>query len=128
MVKLKSRVVGSVQSKLHPHVFNENSLAWFHLIISYAHDERINALIFALDNRLRKHNRVVGMISSICYPELLRGNRGRINNKLLCCRLVRCGSLHFRRIVSVAEFGEAEATHVLQAVYLLHERQMSFGV
>ncbi len=128
MFKWKSAVVYRVQAKFHAHVFNEYSLAGFHLVISDANYERINALIFTLNDGLRKDNGVVGMTGSIGDPELLRGNCGRVNNKLLSCWFVCCGSLHFGSIVAVAEFGETKAPHVFEAVYLFHERQMSFSV
>ncbi len=98
------------------------------MVISDANYERINALIFALNDGLGKDNGVIGMTGSIRDPKLLGGNCGRVNNKLLSCRLVCCGSLHFGRIVAVAKFGKAKAPHVFQAVYLFHERQMSFSV
>ena len=128
MFKGKSAVVDRVQAKFHAHVFNEDSLAGFHLVISDANYECIYALIFALNDGLRKDNSVVGMTGSIGDPEFLGGNCGRVNNKLLCRRFVCCGSLHFGRIVAVAKFGEAKAPHVFEAVYLFHERQMSFSV
>jgi len=46
------------------------------LVISDANYERINALIFALNDGLRKDNGVVGMTGSIGDPELLGGNCG----------------------------------------------------
>lgn len=98
------------------------------MVISDANDERINAFIFSLDDGLSEYNSVVSVTGSIGDPKLLGSNSRRMNDELLCCRLVCCGSLHFGRIIAVTKFGEAEAPHMFQAINLFHERQMSFSV
>jgi len=77
---------------------------------------------------LGKNYSVVSMASSISNPELLRANSRTMDCKLLCLVVVGCGSFHFWGVIAVAKLSEAEASHVLETVDVLHEWQMAFGV
>lgn len=115
-------IVDTIQAKLDSHIFDENTLTWFHLIVSNAYDEAIYTFVFASNNCLGKNDGVVGMASSISDPELLGKCGWRVDCELLGQWVVVGGGLHLGSVVAVAELGETEAPHVLQGVHSPQER------
>ena len=98
------------------------------MVISDPHDEAIDSLVLALNDSLGEDDSVVCMACSICDPEFLGQGSWRVDLKFLSrCIVNRC-SLHLRRIITVAELGEAEAAHVLQVRYFFHEGQVALGM
>ena len=75
---------------------------------------------------LSEHDSVVGMAGTVSNPELLAHNSRRIDGKFLSLGVVDRSSLHLGRVVSITKLSEAEASHALQAIDLLHEGQMAF--
>jgi len=75
---------------------------------------------------LSKHDSVVGVAGTVSNPELLAHNSRRIDGKFLSLSIIDCSGLHLGRVVSITKLSEAEASHALQAVNLLHEGQMAF--
>ena len=68
------------------------------------------------------------MAGSVCDPELLAKHGGRVDDEFLFLLVIRGRGLHLRRIVTVAELGEAEAAHVLERADFAHERQVALRV
>jgi len=65
------------------------------------------------------------MTSSIRDPEFLRHGGGTVDGESLVFNTVSRGSLHLRSVVSISEFSKAEASHHIERVTTLHERNMS---
>jgi len=128
MTKCKPGIVDTIQTDFHAHILDGHTSAWFHVIVADGHDEGVHALILVPDDGLSEDDRVIGVASTVCNPELLGEHGWRVNSELLS-RVVVVGSrLHFRRIVAVAELSEAEAAHVLEAVDLSHDGQVALRV
>lgn len=83
MSENESSVVDGVETHLHTHVLNEDSITRFHVCVSDGHDESVDTFIFATNNGLSEDNGEVSMASSISDPELLRTDSGRMNRELL---------------------------------------------
>ena len=67
----KSAIVNSIQTNLPAHIFNHDSFAGLHLVVSDLGQERIDTFVLAIDDGLGKHNHVVCMACTVCDPELL---------------------------------------------------------
>ena len=128
MVKHEPAIVDAVEANLHAHVFDHDTSAWAHVLVSDLNDEAVDALVLSIDMRLSKHDSVVGMASAICDPELLAGNGGRIDLKFLFHWVVDSSGLHLWRVVAVTKLGEAEAAHVFERVNISQEGQVAVGV
>ena len=113
MGEAQSRIVDTVQAKLDTHIFDENTFAWLHLLVSDAHNEAINTFVFVSNDCLGEYDCVVSMTSSIGNPELLGKCGWRVNCEFLGYWVVVGGGLHFWSVVAVAELGKTEAPHVL---------------
>lgn len=114
MVESQPSIVDAIKSNLPSHIFNHYTFARLHFIISDLHNEAIHTFIHFTYDSLRKDNGVVCMTGTICDPELLGHRRGRVNDKLLPLLVIGSCGLHLWRIVSITEFSEAEAPHMLE--------------
>ena len=68
------------------------------------------------------------MAGAVGDPEFLGFGGGGVDGEGLFGGVVFGGGLHFGSVVAVSKLGEAEAAHVLEAVDVLHERQVAVGV
>jgi hypothetical protein len=71
LLKHQLSIVNTVESHLPPHIFNGDSLIWFHLSIPDGNDERINTLVLTFDYSLCEYNSVVSMACPVSNPVLL---------------------------------------------------------
>ena len=114
MVKHEPAIVDAVEANLHAHVFDHDTSAWAHVLVSDLNDEAVDALVLSIDVRLSKHDSVVSMACAVRDPELLASNRGRIDLKFLFHWVVNSGGLHLWCVVTVTKLSEAEAPHILK--------------
>jgi hypothetical protein len=71
LIKFKSCVVDTIKTHFHTHVFDKDSLARLHFLVSNRHDKSINTFVLSFDNSLSKDYSVVGVASTIRNPKLL---------------------------------------------------------
>lgn len=128
MVEDKTAIINTIKANLHSHVFNGDTWAWLHLLISDLDNEGVDALVLSLDDGLGKHDGVICMASTVGDPELLTQSSWTINSELLGHVVVGGSGLHLWSIVAVSKLSKAEASHVLQGVNFVHDWQVSLRV
>lgn len=121
IVEGESCVVHTVKAYFHSHIFDENTLARLHFLISDLDKEAIDALIFAFYDGLSKYDSPICVTGSISNPIFLGGCGGRVDGEFTSVLVINGSSLHFGGVVTVTKFGEAEAPHILKRIDLSHE-------
>ena len=124
----ESSIINSIETNLNSHIFNKNSWHWFHLIISNLNEETIDSFVFAINYGLRKNNGPICMACTIGDPVLLTLWSWAIDGELFLAGIIDSCGLHLWCIVSVAQLCEAETSHDLKRINLLHKWQVSLGV
>ena len=68
MVKRELAVVDTVVLVLHAHVVDGDAATWSVILVADGYQERVNALVVAFDNEVRKDDCIVGMDSALRDP------------------------------------------------------------
>lgn len=76
-------------------------------------------LINTINIKLRKHNNVVSMTSTICDPVFLCQRCWSVNNKFLGFLVIYRCCFHLHCIVTIAKFCQTKASHILKRVNTL---------
>jgi len=111
MIEHKSTVVNWIESHFNSHIFNHDTSGWLHVVVSDGDDEAVDSFVDSVDDGLSKDDGLVGVTGSVSDPVLLRLDAWGVDSELLCSVVISGGGFHLRRVVTVSELCEAEASH-----------------
>ena len=75
MIESQASIVDTIQGNLHAHILDHHPFARSHLLVPDPHNKAVDSLVLPVDDRLREHNRIVGMAGTVRDPELLGQSR-----------------------------------------------------
>jgi len=76
LVEHKTSIINAVKANLDAHIFDHDTFAGLHLLITNWYNEGVDTLVLSLDNSLSKDDSVISVAGSISDPELLRQGSG----------------------------------------------------